>query len=207
MPHKNNLYPHTYTKQVNKELVFLKNFIRNPNISVGDYSYYHDDRQYPERFEEQNTRGFGQCKLTIGKFCAIARGTTFIADDMNHPMDGFSTYPFFCFEEWDSYTPPSGKGRNIVVGNDVWFGTNAVIMPGVEIGDGAIIGASALVTKDVAPYSIVGGNPSRIIRKRFSEEIISELLRIRWWDWEYEKITRNIQYIVGSNIEHLKKCQ
>ncbi len=207
MAHKNNLYPHTYTKQVTKELVFLKHFIRNPNISIGDYSYYHDDRQYPERFEEQNTRGFWNCKLTIGKFCSIARGTTFIADDMNHPMDGFSTYPFFNFEGWDTYTPAPGKGRNIVVGNDVWFGTNAVIMPGVTIGDGAIVGASALVTKDVLPYSIVGGNPSQLIRKRFPEEIINELLRIKWWDWEYEKITRNIKHIVGDNIEQLQKCQ
>ncbi|WP_341764549.1 CatB-related O-acetyltransferase [Candidatus Tisiphia endosymbiont of Beris chalybata] len=207
MTHKNNLYPHIYTKQVTKELVFLKHFIHNPNISVGDYTYYHDDSRYPERFEDHNIRGFKNCKLTIGKFCSIARGTTFIADDMNHPMDGFSTYPFYNFERWNNYTPNPGKSRNTIVGNDVWFGTNAVVMPGVTIGDGAIIGAGALVTKDVPAYFIVGGNPSQIIRQRFSEEIIEELLRIRWWDWEYNKITRNIEHIVGNDITQLTKCQ
>ncbi|WP_367363951.1 CatB-related O-acetyltransferase [Candidatus Tisiphia endosymbiont of Nedyus quadrimaculatus] len=205
MVNSNNNYPHLYAKQV-KETVFLKHFIHNPNIMVGDYTYYHDN-QHPEYFERNNIRGCHECKLIIGKFCSIAMRTTFIMDDVNHPMDGFSTYPFFIFENWDNYTPTLGKSRNTVVGNDVWFGTNAVIMPGVTIGDGAIIGAYAVVTKDVPPYSIAVGNPSRIIRKRFSETIIGELVQIKWWDWDYDKITRNIEVIVGADINQLKECK
>ncbi|WP_425363660.1 CatB-related O-acetyltransferase [Candidatus Tisiphia endosymbiont of Hybos culiciformis] len=205
MVQPSNNYPHIYPKQV-KETIFLKHFIHNPNIMVGDYSYYHDD-QYPEYFERNNVIGCHQCKLIIGKFCAIAKRTTFIMDDVNHLMDGFSTYPFFIFEGWNNYTPTPGKARSTIVGNDVWFSTNAVIMPGVTIGDGAIIGAYAVVTKDVPPYSIVAGNPSRIIRKRFSDDVINELVQIKWWDWDYDKITRNIKVIVGADIEQFKKCK
>ncbi|MDD9334945.1 MULTISPECIES: CatB-related O-acetyltransferase [unclassified Candidatus Tisiphia] len=205
MVHFNKHYPHLYAKQV-KETIFLKHFIHNPNIMVGDYSYYHDSH-YPEQFERNNVIGCHQCKLIIGKFCAIAKGTTFIMDDVNHLMDGFSTYPFFIFEGWNNYTPTCNKARSTIVGNDVWFGTNSVIMPGVTIGDGAIIGAYAVVTKDVPPYSIAVGNPSRIIRKRFSEDIVDKLAQIKWWDWDYDKITRNIEVIVGADIDQLKECK
>ncbi|WP_417904564.1 CatB-related O-acetyltransferase [Candidatus Tisiphia endosymbiont of Micropterix aruncella] len=205
MVHFNKHYPHTYPKQV-KEIIFLKHFIHNPNIMVGDYTYYHDN-QHPEYFERNNIIGCHECKLIIGKFCSIAMRTTFIMDDVNHSMDGFSTYPFFIFENWNNYTPTLDKRRNTVVGNDVWFGANAVIMPGVTIGDGAMIGAYAVVTKDVPPYSIVAGNPSKIIRKRFSDDTINELVQIKWWDWDYNKITRNIEVIVGADIDQLKECK
>ncbi len=204
MTSANSPYPHLYAKQV-KETVFLKHFIHNPNIIVGDYTYYNDVYN-PEQFEHKNVRGCYYCKLVIGKFCAIAMDTTFITDDMNHPMNGFSTYPFFIFEGWNTYTPDHGIMRDTVVGNDVWFGTNAVIMPGVQIGDGAIIGAYSVVTRDVEPYSIVVGNPNKVVRKRFSDEIIKELLIIKWWDWDYDKITRNLKAIVGADIDQLKKC-
>lgn len=204
MTSPNNPYPFIYVKRV-KETVFLKHFIHNPNITVGDYTYYHDVYS-PEHFEHKNVRGCHYCKLIIGKFCAIATGTTFITDDMNHSMDGFSTYPFFLFEGWNNYTPSPDRRRDTVIGNDVWFGTNAVIMPGVLIGDGAIIGAYAVVTRDVEPYSIVAGNPNKVIRKRFSDDIIKELLTIKWWDWDYDKITRNLKAIVGADINQLRNC-
>lgn len=193
----------TYPKPA-KELVFLKHFVHNPNIIVGDYTYY-DDPHSPEKFEYNNVRGGYFSKLTIGKFCQIAMDTTFILSDMNHHMDGFSTYPFFLFDPWKQYEEVVIKGDTIV-GNDVWFGTNAVIMPGVKIGHGAIIGAYAVVTKDVAPYTIVAGNPAKLIRKRFSNEIVADLLTIQWWDWEYDKITKNIRSIVGADIAQLKSA-
>lgn len=186
-----------------KETVFLKHFIHNPNIIVGDYTYY-NDLHHPERFESENIRGCYFCKLIIGKFCQIAYRTMFITDDMNHKMDGFSAYPFYIFEGWNSESVDFEKRRDTVICNDVWFGTNAVIMPGVKIGDGAIIGAYAVVTKDVEPYSIVAGNPAKVIRKRFSDEIINDLLEIKWWDWDYDKITRNVKSIIGADIDKLR---
>ncbi|WP_422229174.1 CatB-related O-acetyltransferase [Rickettsia endosymbiont of Halotydeus destructor] len=205
MTSHNNLYPHLFPKQV-KETIFLKHFIHNPNIIVGDYTYYSDSNN-PEKFEYKNVRGAYFVKLIIGKFCAIAMGTNFITDDMNHPMDGFSTYPFFIFENWNNYTPSPDKRRDTIIGNDVWFGTNSTIMPGVNIGNGAIIGACSVVTKDVPPYSIVVGNPAKIVRQRFPDEIIEQLLKIKWWDWDYDKITRNISAIVGANIEKLNQAK
>lgn len=203
MPDPNNPYPFPVSGRV-KETVFLKNFIHNPNIIVGDYTYYHD-YNYPESFEYQNVRNCFFCKLIIGKFCQIAVGTTFIMDNSNHQMNGFSTYPFFIFDEWKDYTPEFPLKGDTIIGNDVWFGTGAVIMPGVKIGDGAIIGAYSVVTKDVAPYTIVAGNPARMVKQRFSDEVTGELLIIKWWDWPYEKITANIKAITGSDMEKLRK--
>ncbi len=200
----NTLYPFIYEKPV-KEIVFLKNCIHNPNIIVGDYTYY-SDHNHPERFEEKNVRNCFSCKLIIGKFCQIAVDTTFIMDNSNHQMNGFSTYPFFIFDDWKNYTPEFPLKGDTIVGNDVWFGTNAIIMPGVTIGDGAIIGAYSVVTKDVAPYTIVAGNPATIIRKRFPDEIIAELLEVKWWNWQYDKVTRNISAIVGADINKLKNA-
>lgn len=205
MTNHNNPYPHLFLKQA-KETIFLKHFIHNPNIIVGDYTYYNDANN-PEKFEYENVRGAYFVKLIIGKFCAIAMGTSFITDDMNHPMDGFSTYPFFIFENWNDYTPSPDKRRDTVIGNDVWFGTNSTILPGVNIGDGAIIGACSVVAKDVPPYSIVVGNPAKIVRYRFPDEIVEQLLEIKWWDWNYDKITRNIPVIVGANIEKLIQAE
>ena len=205
MTNHNNSYPYLFPKQA-KETIFLKHFIHNPNIIVGDYTYY-NDANHPEKFEYENVRGAYFVKLIIGKFCAIAMGTSFISDDMNHPMDGFSTYPFFIFENWNNYTPSPDKRRDTVIGNDVWFGINSTILPGVNIGDGAIIGACSVVAKDVPPYSIVVGNPAKIVRYRFPDEIVEQLLEIKWWDWDYDKITRNIPAIVGADIEKLKQAE
>lgn len=198
----NSPYPLIYPKQV-KEMVFLKNFINNPHIHVGDYTYYHD-YHHPERFEIDNVRNCYTCKLVIGKFCQIAVGTTFIMADSNHAMTGFSTYPFFIFTHMDQHLPSLPKKGDTVIGNDVWFGTNAVIMPGVTIGDGAIIGAYAVVTKDVEPYTIVAGNPARFVRQRFQKEIVEELQQIQWWNWEDEKVFRNIPAITSNDLQKLR---
>lgn len=148
-------------------------------------------------------------KLVIGKFCSFGAGTTFIMNGANHRMDG-STYPFNIFGHgWEKYTPSLDelplKG-DTVVGNDVWFGRDVTIMPGVQIGDGVIIAAGSMVTKDVAPYTIVGGNPARMIKKRFSDEKIKAFLEVQWWDWMMEEINENIGSIVKGDIESLRNC-
>jgi virginiamycin A acetyltransferase len=150
-------------------------------------------------------------KLVIGKFCAIATGVTFIMNGANHAMTGFSTYPFNIFGQgWESgfdwATIQAGLKGDTVIGNDVWIGQEATIMPGIRIGDGAIVATKAVVTSDVPPYAIVGGNPAKEIRKRFSDEIIAELLAIRWWDWDVAKITRNLNAIRGTDLEALKNA-
>jgi len=190
-----------------KRLCFLKNIITNPNIIVGDYTYY-DDFTDVHNFEKNVKYHFDFVgdKLFIGKFCQIASGVTFIMNGANHLQDAVSTYPFAIFgKDWEdamkgkSY-PTKGDTH---VGNDVWIGFEATIMPGVKIGDGAMIGSKSVVTKDVDPYSIVGGNPARLIRKRFSEEKIAGLLETRWWDWPVEKITANLNELTGKDIQGL----
>ncbi len=190
-------------------LCFLKNVVTNPNIIVGDYTYY-DDFETVENFEK-NVKylfDFTVDKLIIGKFCMIASDVTFIMNGANHLNNAITTYPFAIFgKDWTAAMegkeyPQKG---NTVIGNDVWIGYGATIMPGVRIGDGAIIATNSVVTKDVAPYSIVGGNPAKEIRKRFSEADIEKLLEIRWWDWPIEKITQNVQNLTGNNIEELVK--
>jgi virginiamycin A acetyltransferase len=188
-------------------LCFLKNVVKNPNIIVGDYTYY-DDFENVENFEK-NVKylfDFTGDKLIIGKFCMIASGVTFIMNGANHLTDAVSTYPFAIFGNgWEHAMEGKAypnKGDTII-GNDVWIGYNAIIMAGVKVGDGAIIATNSTVTKDVEPYSIVGGNPAREIRKRFSDDEIEKLLALRWWDWDAEKITRNLQYLTEPNIEKL----
>ena len=146
-------------------------------------------------------------KLVIGKFCAIATGVQFIMNGANHKIAGFSTFPFFIFGNgWEESTPQPGdlpyKG-DTVIGNDVWFGYQALIMPGVKIGNGAIISSRAVVTSDVPAYAIVGGNPAKLIKKRFSDETILALEKLAWWDWSPEKITRNLNAITSANIDAL----
>lgn len=187
-----------------KDLIFLKHFITNPEIDIGDYTYYHDT--YPEKFEKDNVILPFACKLIIGKFCQIAAGTKFIMSGANHQMNGFSTYPFSIFGgDWANYEPEYPNKGDTIVGHDVWFGYNSMIMPGVKIGNGAIIGAGAIVTKDVAPFTIVGGNPARLIRARFESEIIQELEDIQWWNWDPKKIARNLKSIVGIDIKKLRQ--
>lgn len=185
-------------------LCFLKNVVRNPNIQVGDYTYY-DDFENVENFEKNVKYHFDFVgdKLIIGKFCMIASDVKFIMNGANHLTRALSAYPFAIFgygwqQAMDGRSYPQ-KG-NIVIGNDVWIGYNATIMAGVNIGDGAIIGANATVVKDVEPYTIVGGNPALEIKKRFSEEVINQLLALKWWDWDIEKITRNVQHLTGSDL-------
>lgn len=188
-----------------REVIFLKNFITNPLIQVGDYTYYHDSKG-PENFERENVVVIYNCHLIIGKFCQIAQGTKFIMSSANHQMSGFTTYPFFIFgEEWSKYPLDLPNKGDTIVGNDVWFGHQAVIMPGVKIGDGAIIGACSVVTKDVPPYTIVGGNPAGKLRQRFSDSDIEALLAIEWWNWPIEKIKHHLPLITGADVEALKK--
>ncbi|MDX1924727.1 MAG: CatB-related O-acetyltransferase [Rickettsiaceae bacterium] len=189
-------------------VVYLKNIITKPQIIVGDYTYYHD---YEDAYNfEKNVLylfDFIGDKLIIGKFCQIASDVRFIMSGANHAMNGFSTYPFKAFGgEWAEKDLMNvvNKG-DIIVGNDVWIGNSATIMPGVKIGDGAIIGTNSLVTKDVPAYTIVGGNPAKEIRKRFDYETIQLLHTIKWWDWDVQKITDNLEVITGGKIDELKR--
>lgn len=188
-------------------LCFLKNIIKNPNIIVGDYTYY-DDFGDVENFEKNVKYLFDFIgdKLIIGKFCMIASDVTFIMNGANHLTDAISTYPFAIFgSDWENAiegkTYPT-KGDTIV-GNDVWIGHKVTIMPGVKIGDGAIIATRSVVTKDVPPYSVVGGNPAKELKKRFSEEDIATLLELKWWDWEIDRITRNVEHLTGNQLDQL----
>jgi virginiamycin A acetyltransferase len=180
-----------------KNLCFLKNYINNPNILVGDYTYY-DDFEDVSNFEKNVKYHFDFVgdKLIIGKFCMIASGATFIMNGGNHLTEATSAYPFAIFggawqHAMDGKSYPT-KGDTII-GNDVWIGYDTTIMPGVTIGDGAIIATKAVVTKDVAPYTIVGGNPAKPIKKRFSDDTISKLLQLKWWNWGIKKITKNVE--------------
>jgi len=192
-------------------LCFLKNIIRNPNIMVGDFTYY-DDFENADNFEKNVKYHFDFIgdKLIIGKFCMIASNVTFIMNGANHLTESVSSYPFAIFgNDWknamDGKSYPT-KGDTIV-GNDVWMGYNATILPGLKIGDGAIIAANATVTKNVEPYSIVGGNPAILIRKRFSELQIKWLLDAQWWNWDLEKITRNVRKLTDKSVDDLMAAQ
>ena len=189
---------------------YLKNFIKSPNIEVGDYTYY-DDPDGPEHFEKNVLYHFDFIgdKLIIGKFCAIAKDVTFIMNGANHKSTGFSTYPFFIFGNgWEKSAPQPGdlpfKG-NTEIGNDVWIGYNATIMPGVKIGSGAIIASKSVVTNDVPAYAVVGGNPAKIIKQRFDDKTIDALLSIAWWDWSNDKITAHLDAIIQNNLDLLSK--
>ncbi|GIU35236.1 Vat family streptogramin A O-acetyltransferase [Shewanella hafniensis] len=190
---------------------FLKNFITRENIIVGDYTYY-DDPAGPERLESNVLYHFDFVgdKLIIGKFCAIAKDVKFIMNGANHQVSGFSTYPFYIFGNgWEKAAPnPEDlpfKG-NTCIGNDVWIGYNATIMPGVKIGHGAIVASQSVVTKDVPPYAVVGGNPATVIKLRFEQDVIDELVTIAWWDWPIEKITQHLHAIAGADLSQLKQA-
>lgn len=194
------------------QICFIKNTVSNSNIIIGDYTYY-DDPEDSENFERNVLYHFPFIgdRLIIGKFCALATGIKFIMNGANHKLNGFSTYPFAIFNNgWEKVTPQPEelpyKG-DTVIGNDVWIGYKAVIMPGVKVGDGAIIAAKSVVVGDVQPYTIVGGNPAKPIRQRFNDEVIQALLEIAWWNWDIEKITRNLETIVAADIEALINCK
>ncbi len=188
---------------------FIKNTVKNPNIIIGDYTYY-DDPANSEDFERNVLYHYPFLgdKLIIGKFCALATGVKFIMNGAFHKMSGISAYPFSIFGNgWEKIIPKKGelpyKG-DTVVGNDVWIGYEALIMAGVKIGDGAIIGAKALVTKDVPPYAVAGGNPAKVIKMRFKEKEVERLLKLKWWDWKVEKISENLKIITSGDIKALE---
>ena len=200
-PNPNKVFPVPGFKTV----TYVKPTVKNPNIIVGDFTYFSDvffERHVTHRYE------YYLDKLIIGKFCQIASGVNFVMSGANHQMNAVTTYPFYIMEGWDQPVPPLDemplKGDTIV-GNDVWIGENATILPGVKIGDGAIIGMNSVVTKDVEPYTIVGGTPARVIRKRFDNELIDLLLRLKWWDKEIEEINNLIPILTNSNLDFVKE--
>jgi len=207
IPNSNKVYPRSNDYQT----IYLKSIITRDNIEVGDYTIYNDFYNDPKDFEKNNVLyqyPINNDKLIIGKFCSIACKAKFLMTSGNHTMKSLSTYTFPIFyEEWGldiSHIADAWDNKgDIVIGNDVWIGYDAIIMSGVKIGDGAIIGTRAIVTKDVPPYTIVGGVPAKVIKKRFSDNVILKLLEIKWWNWSYEKIQANIKYIQSGNINKL----
>lgn len=201
------IYPRTGDKQT----VYLNAVIKDPQIEVGDYTIYNDFVADPLLFEKNNVLyhyPIHREKLIIGKFCSIACGTKFLFNCANHTLKSLSTYTFPLFyEEWEleksNITTAWDNKGDIVIGNDVWIGYEAVIMAGVHIGNGAIIAARAVVTKDVPPYTIVGGTPAKEIRKRFDAEIIEQLLILKWWDWSTDKIHQCLPYIAEGKLDEL----
>ena len=184
--------------------IYVKPTIRNPNITVGDFTYIADSE-----FESHVTHHYDWLgdRLIIGKFCQIAEGVEFVMNGANHQMNAVSTYPFYTLEGWEMRPPVKEelpfKGDTII-GNDVWIGQNAVILPGVHIGDGALIGANSVVGSDVAPYAIVVGNPAKVLRKRFDDELIDLLLRFKWWDRSIEEINSLIPILTDSDLQKVK---
>ena len=190
------------------QVCFIKNTVTNPNIIIGDFTYY-DDPEDSENFERNVLYHFPFIgdRLVIGKFCAIAKGVQFIMNGANHKLSGFSTFPFYIFGNgWEKAMPKPEdlpyKGDTII-GNDVWIGYKALIMPGVKIGNGASISSQAVVTTDVPAYTIVGGNPAKVIKSRFPDEIVIELEKLAWWDWSGEKITKHLTAIMSNDINTL----
>lgn len=194
------------------QVCFIKNTVNNPNIIIGDYTYY-DDPEDSENFERNVLYHFPFIgdKLVIGKFCAIARGVKFIMNGANHKLSGISTYPFQIFANgWEKVMPSPGdlpyKG-DTVIGNDVWIGYDALIMPGVKIGNGAIVSSRSVVTNDIPAYAIAGGNPAKVIKSRFAPDTVRRLEQIAWWNWPIETITRNLSQIVSDDVDALSLCR
>ena len=199
-PNPNTVHPIPgYDKEI-----YVKPTIKNPNIIVGEFTYIADSE-----FESHVTHHYewNGDKLIIGKFCQIAAGVEFVMNGANHQMNAVSTFPFYTMEGWEMAPPAISdlplKGDTIV-GNDVWIGQNAVILPGVHIGDGAIIGANSVVGRDIPPYTIVVGNPARETRKRFDDELIRLLLAFKWWDKSIEAINQLIPLLTSSDLENVK---
>ena len=185
--------------------IYVKPAVRNPNIIVGEFTYIADSE-----FEGHVTNFYpwSRDKLIIGKFSQIAAGVEFVMNDANHQMNTVTTFPFYTLEGWEMNVPdPSEmpfKGDTII-GNDVWIGQNAVILPGVQIGDGTIIGANSIVGSDVDPYTIVVGNPAKPLRKRFDDELIELLLHFKWWDRSINEINSLIPLLKCSELDKVKE--
>ena len=204
-PNPNAIFPNPKIPS----LCFIKNVIKNPNIIVGEYTYY-DDIDGAENFESHVTHHYDFIgdKLIIGKFCAIAKGIEFIMSGANHRIDSITTYPFNIMGNgWEKSAPSLSdlklKGDTII-GNDVWIGQNVTILPAVHIGDGTIIGANSVVAKNIPPYSVAVGNPCEVKRKRFDEDLIKYLLKIKWWNWNSEKIFKNMEALCGGDLSKIK---
>lgn len=203
----NKIYP----RKGDTQTVYLNAVVKDPSIEVGDYTIYNDFISDPRQFVQNNVLyhyPINHERLIIGKFCSIACGVKFLFNCANHTLKSLSTYTFSLFyEDWEleksNVASAWDNKGDIVIGNDVWIGLEAVILAGVKIGDGAIIGTRAVVTKDVPPYSIVCGIPAKVIRKRYSPDIIEQLLSLRWWDWTKDRIKRNLPFIMAGNIENM----
>ena len=188
---------------------FLKAFVTRPNIVVGDYTYY-DDPDGPEHFQDRNVLyhyEFTGDRLVIGKFCALAAGVRVSMNGANHALGGFSTYPFIIFPDWRARMPECPSRGDTVVGSDVWIGWEAAIMRGVAIGHGAVVAARAVVTRDVAPYSVVAGNAAVEVRRRYDDATVAALQEIAWWDWPADRIQRNLAAITGDDLEALQRAE
>ena len=208
IPDSTKLYPRTGDRRT----IYLKNAVDNPNIAVGEFTIYNDFVHDPRDFQKNNVLyhyPVNGDRLTIGRFCSIACGAKFLMTSANHAMKSLSTYVFPIFyEEWGHGMPVTeawDRRGDIVIGNDVWIGYEAVILSGVTIGHGAVIAARSVVTRDVPPYAIVGGVPARLIRRRFEPETIDALLELRWWDWPPEKLANHLRAIQDGDLETLRK--
>ena len=204
-PNPNEIFPNPKIPS----LCFIKNVVKNPNIIVGEYTYY-DDINGAENFESHVTHHYDFIgdKLIIGKFCAIAKGIEFIMNGANHRINSITTYPFNIMGNgWEKSAPYLSELKlkgDTIVGNDVWIGQNVTVLPAVHIGDGAIIGANSVVAKDIPPYSVAVGNPCEVKRKRFDEDLIEYLLQIKWWDWDAEKIFKNMDALCSGDLSKIK---
>lgn len=202
-----------YPRDFDHSIVYLKNAVDDPNILVGDYTIYNDWVNDPRDFQKNNVLyhyPVNGDRLIIGKFCSIACGAKFLFTSGNHALSSLSSYTFpVFFDEWGlegkQITEAWDNKGDTVIGSDVWIGYEAVIMPGVHIGDGAIVGARAVVTKDVPPYTVVGGVPARPIRQRFDDETVSRLLALRWWDWSEERIRKKLDALRGGRLDELEQ--
>ena len=200
-----------YPRYPFKDTVYLKSVVKNENIVVGDYTMYNDWVNDPTEFEKNNVLyhyPINNDRLNIGKYCSIACGAKFMFTSGNHAMQSLSTYPFPIFVEewgleWSDITNAWDNKGDIVIGNDVWIGYESVFMQGVHIGDGAVIGTRAVVTKDIPPYTIVGGVPAKPIKKRFDDKTVEKLLELKWWDWSAEEIKAKLPDIMNGNIDKL----
>jgi len=206
IPDPKQVHPLSHTDRV----VFLKPVVTSGKIEVGDYSYY-DDPGDPTAFEQNNVLyAYGPERLVIGRYCALAEGVRFVMAGANHPMVGPSTFPFGIFGgTWAETTMDlvmSAPSRgDTVVGNDVWLGYRVVVMPGVTIGDGAIVAAGSVVAADVPPYAIAGGNPARVLRMRYEPDDVARLLRAAWWDWPAQLVTEHARTIMSGTPEELER--
>ena len=200
-PNPNKIFPNRKIKTITN----VKPAIKNKNIIVGDFTYFADTD-----FEKHVTHHYDFIgdKLIIGKFCQIAAGVNFVMNGANHQMNAVTTFPFYIFEGWKQKVPPLNKmllKGDTIIGNDVWIGQNVTILPGVHIGDGAIIGSNSVVGSDVAPYTIVAGNPAKVIRKRFDNQLIKLLLKLKWWDKSVKEINDLIPILTDNNLAEVKK--